>query len=95
MGCYDTFKDGKNEIQLKNFGESMSYYKKGDKVPMKEYGYPKDGLFFCFACPMSGFVLIKNSIFVGIVRCDVTKKYPKIRIWDCGGAEGIYDEQKK
>jgi len=89
MGLYDTFNDGENSIQLKNFGCCLGNYKKGEKIPLKENGYPKSGLFFCMCNPLSGVVVIKNSVFIGIERyCHATfDKHDKFRIWDCYGGE--------
>jgi hypothetical protein len=93
MGVYDTFVDGKKEIQLKNFGSCMSDYKVGDKIPMRRFGYPENGLFFCFVNPRD-FVLIEKSIFKGIVSYDDVLK-SKHRIWDCGGNELIREKGEK
>jgi hypothetical protein len=93
MGCYDTFGDGKKEVQLKNFGSCLSYYKVGDKIPMLRFKYPENGLFFCFVNPRA-FVLIEKSIFKGIVSYEDALK-SKYRVWDCGGNELERQEGKK
>jgi len=102
MGVYDTFKDGKYEVQLKTFECSLSTYEKGDKLPMKRFGYPKDGLFFCCCNPNEGVVIVKDSVFIGIMkvrdfmsskgnRMALFEHYP-FRVWDCWGRE--YDREK-
>jgi hypothetical protein len=93
MGLYDTFVDGEKEVQLKNFECCMANYEKGDKIPMRRFRYPKNGLFFCWAT-RNGVVVIKNNIFIGIEPFEalnekglpLLKKYP-FRIWDCSGSE--------
>jgi len=95
MGLYDTFIDGKREVQLKNFECCLADYEKGRKIPMSKFGYPKNGLFFCW-CARNGVVVIKNNVFIRIEPYEVLyekglpilKKYP-FRLWDCNGREWV------
>ena len=81
MGLYDTFIDGKKEIQLKTFDCYMHEYKKGSKVPMKDFGFPPTASFFCSFCPKDGFIIIKKNIFIGIRKTPIKDK----PIFDCHG----------
>lgn len=94
MGCFDTFIDGKKEVQLKNFGSFLCDYEIGAAIPMKKFGYPKDGLFFCFVNP-DAVVLIEDSMFKGIITHDKALNVYTHRIWDCGGNEFTRKEGKK
>ena len=85
MGMFDTFWDKKKEIQLKNFDCVMRNYSVGDKIPMKEFGYPKTASFYCFAHIKAGFVIVKDNIFIGIKK----KPLKNETIFSCGGEEVV------
>lgn len=86
---YDTFIDEKKgkEVQLKNFHCGLLEFKVGDEVPMKEFGYPEDGNFWCFVQP-DMVVLIEKSKFIGIFSIeDKIIQENNHRIWRCDGYE--------
>lgn len=88
MGVYDTFVDGKKNVQLKNFDNLLKVYRKGDAI-QNYRNYPDDALFFCFAQP-NDFVLIRNKKFMKIITyseaLDIIEK-EKLKVFDCRDVE--------